>query len=55
MEMDFNHNELYNMPLTTYRSFYAQKLIDAKKKANDDQKIITKKLKLDIYYCWKKS
>ena len=27
----FNHNELYNMPIPL-RKFYAQKLIDAKKK-----------------------
>jgi|TARA_R100000231_G_C5307159_1_gene159343 hypothetical protein len=30
----FNHNELYNMPVPL-RRFYAQKLIDAKKKESE--------------------
>jgi len=33
----FNHNELYNMPVPL-RRFYAQKLIDAKKKEADEIK-----------------
>ena len=30
----FNHNELYNMPVPL-RRFYAQKLVDAKKKESE--------------------
>ncbi len=33
----FNHNELYNMPVPL-RRFYAQKLIDAKKKETEEIK-----------------
>ena len=33
----FNHNELYNMPVPL-RGFYAQKLVDAKKREVDNIK-----------------
>tara|TARA_Y100001938_G_scaffold136955_1_gene200533 strand:- start:1383 stop:1637 length:255 start_codon:yes stop_codon:yes gene_type:complete len=38
----FNHNELYNMPVPL-RRFYAEKLIEAKKKEADEIKKVSNK------------
>ena len=38
----FNHNELYNMPVPL-RRFYAQKLVQAKKKEADEIKKVSQK------------
>ena len=43
----FNHNELYNMPVPL-RRFYAEKLIEAKKKEADEIKKVSNRNNTEI-------